>query len=68
MVRSIKATALAPGMVMALPFGRTATVIEASVGNKYVNFTTEHGKSRVMRFDEVLIEEQEDRSCPSPAS
>lgn len=58
MIRSVPATDLAPGMVLALPMGRTATVREdVKVGTKYVTFRTEHGKTRVGRYEEVTIEE-----------
>ena len=58
MIKSIPATALKPGMVMALPMGRTAEVSTVKVGTKFVNFTTtEYGKSRVEKSAEILIQE-----------
>lgn len=56
MNKSIPATDLKEGMVLALPMGRTATVKFVKIGLKFVNFATEYGMSRVEKFSEVLIE------------
>ena len=61
MIREIPATELRAGMVMALPFGKTATVLYATVGRTYVNFRTEHGPSRVERGAPMLIEVPDER-------
>lgn len=58
MVKSIKASHMEPGMMLALPMNKTATVTEVKLGHKFVNFKTEeYGPSRVLRDDEILIEE-----------
>jgi hypothetical protein len=58
MLRSVKAEELKPGMKLALPMGKTATITEAKVGTRFVNLrTAEYGKSRVERYSEQLIEE-----------
>ena len=56
MIKSIPATDLKEGMVLALPMGRTATVKFTKIGLKFVNISTEYGMSRVEKFSEVLIE------------
>lgn len=67
MIFTVMATELEPGMVLALPMGRTAKVSsEPLVGTKFVTFkTNEHGESRISRHEEVLIEidVDEERMC-----
>lgn len=61
MIRSIPAVQLKQGMVLALPAGRTATVqFPPAIGTKFVTFATEYGKTRVDRYDEVIIEVTDD--------
>lgn len=59
MIKSIPATELKEGHVLALPMGRTATVKFAKIGLKFVSFSTEYGMSRVEKTSEVLIEVDE---------
>lgn len=68
MIFSLPATRLEPGMVMALPMGRTATVQTAKVGTRFVTFKTEYGESRVERNSEVLIEEPTCGFCDKPTT
>lgn len=59
MIKSIPATELKEGHILALPMGRTATVKFTKIGLKFVSFSTEYGMSRVGKYDEVLIEVDE---------
>jgi hypothetical protein len=52
----ISAVDMQVGTVMALPFGKTATVTYVKVGRQFVNFRTEWGASRVEIGAKVLIE------------
>lgn len=54
--KEIPATELSVGDVLALPFKRTATISEVSVGLRFVNFRTEHGKGRIDKYETVLVE------------
>ena len=57
-MRSIPATTLQKGDVLALPFGKTATIsTDPKVGTKFVLFRTEHGPTRVGRYEEVMVED-----------
>jgi hypothetical protein len=57
MIKRIYGSQLKKDDVLALPMARTATVAEEpKVGTRYVTFVTEYGKSRVGRYDEVLLE------------
>ena len=56
MIRSIPATELQDGMVLALPFNKSATVSAVRVGRRIVMFRTEYGIAKVGIHDEVLIE------------
>jgi len=57
MLKSIPATTLSEGDVIALPMEKTATVTTTPlVGTKYVTFTTEYGLRRVSIYDEILLE------------
>lgn len=56
-MRSVANKKLKPGMVLALPFGKTATITEVKIGRQYVTFKTEHGKSRVGVHGDSMIEE-----------
>lgn len=58
-MRAVLAQDLQPGDVLALPFGKSATVQEVHVGTQFSNILTEHGKSRIARMDEVMIESEE---------
>jgi len=63
MIRSIRATELKPGDVMALPFGKSATIHTARVGTHFVNIVTEHGPARINKYDEVLLEVNEEEEA-----
>ena len=57
-VRSVAATKLQQGDVLALPFNKTATIwINPRSGGRYVSFRTEHGPTRLGIHDDVLIEQ-----------
>jgi hypothetical protein len=57
MIRAVKATNLKKGDVIALPFGKTATVLDTpKIGRTFVNFTTEYGKRRLELNYEVTLE------------
>jgi hypothetical protein len=60
MIKSIPATDLEAGHVLALPMGKQAHVRVVKVGNKFVHFKTEYGLSKVERTSEVLIESDEE--------
>lgn len=62
MIKSIAATKLQAGDVMALPMGKQAHVKVVKVGNKFVHFRTEYGLSKVEVNSEVLIEVEEPTS------
>lgn len=56
---TIKAEQLAEGDTLLLPFGRTATVKRIKpVGprTRYVQFVTEHGKTRIEVGTEIQVE------------
>lgn len=59
--RFVKASALTSGMVIALPFGKTATVESVRAGTYYmhVRWTGELSRSRYRLDEEVLLEELE---------
>lgn len=58
--RSRRAERLAKGDVLALPFGKTATIAdEPKVGTKFVTFHTEHGTTRLEKGSHHLIEVDE---------
>lgn len=57
-MRIVKGRNLAPGMVLALPFNKTATIQSVKRGTMFMNFTTEHGPSRVELESEQLVEGQ----------
>lgn len=55
----VLAEKLEDGMVICLPFGRTATIAgKPKVGRKFVTFKTQHGKSRLLIGEPVLVEEK----------
>lgn len=55
--RLIRATLLNVGDVLALPFGKTATVTNVKVGRKFVNLKlAEYPATRVGLYEEVLIQ------------
>lgn len=55
----VKAEELTVGTVILLPFGKTATVSEPpKVGRTFVTIRTQHGKSRLRKGEEVLVEEK----------
>lgn len=56
MQRSVLAEDLRIGDVLALPFGRSATVETVMVGRTYVTVRTEHGASRLDRHEEIMLE------------
>lgn len=57
MLKSISATSLLEGDVIALPMGKTATVRKPPlIGTKYVSFSTEYGARRVSIYDTILLE------------
>ena len=61
-IRSVKADQLHVGDTMALPMGRTATIeriLVTSPRSRYVQLWTEHGKTRLERSMDVLIEAPE---------
>lgn len=61
MAKLIKNVQLKKGMVLALPFGKTATIqSEPRVGTKFVSFTTEFGPTRVEKNEYTLIAIEED--------
>lgn len=62
MIKGVRATALKEGDVLALPSGRTATVEgQPRIGTQFVSFATEYGKTRVGKYDEVLLEVPEEQ-------
>lgn len=53
---SVPNTKLKAGDVLALPFGRTATITSVAIGHKYVSITTsEYPVARILRHDESLV-------------
>jgi hypothetical protein len=65
MIKSVPATQLARGNVMALPMGRTATITDdPKIGTKFVSFKTEYGSTRVEKHSEVLLEVETEAAKP----
>ena len=58
-MKEVKGRDLEPGMVLALPMGRTATIAETRPGRLYMNFRTEHGPTRVENDHPCMIETEE---------
>lgn len=55
----IASEALSQGDVLAMPFGKTATIKTVPVvGTEYVVFTTEHGETQVPTGMEVYVKVQ----------
>lgn len=65
MLRSVENEKLEPGMVLALPFGKTATITEVKVGRLFVSARYVHSKdgpgvTRLLVGNESLIEGPEE--------
>lgn len=57
MLKYVTAIDLKPGNVLALPFGKTATITGVRIGWQYMNLKlADLPPTRIGKFDEVLIE------------
>lgn len=65
-MRNVKGKNLKVGMVLALPFGKTATISEAKAGTRFMNFRTQHGKSRIELETEILVEDEKPAKKRTP--
>lgn len=55
--RLVVASDLKPGMVMVLPFKRTATITDVKVGRDYVTLRLRDlPKTRIGKYEEVFVE------------
>jgi hypothetical protein len=65
--RDLKATELADGHILALPFERTALITSATVGRDYVSVTFSHdgqmGKTRMHKYDIIPVLNPECPGC-----